>query len=128
MDEKLKILIHKNGLTIHISDSINLITETDIGFKLNLGKVASRQINEIEIKLVDSIDMSKNTFEKKKINNESYFYSLNTFNEGSGGVEYSLKIYKPKTSGGVYLEHYIQKNSKPSFEKTWAIIESSSSN
>lgn len=123
-EKKLETLSHENGLVISIVKNVDKITKTATGFKINLAADDARVINEIEIKKFDSSPKDLSSYETKTINGINYFYKLETVSEGSGGDEFTFRIWKSTKESGILLEHYLQQETKPVFDQDWDIIQS----
>ena len=123
-EKKLETLSHENGLVISIEKNVNKVTKTATGFKINLAATDTRAINELEIKKFDSSPKDLSSYKTKTINGIEYFSKLETVSEGSGGDEFTFRIWKSTKEGGILLEHYLQQESKPVFDQDWEIIQS----
>ncbi len=124
-ENKLETLSHANGLVISIDKNINKITTTTDGFKINLAIEGSRAINELEVKKSTNAPTDLSSYEIKTIDGTDYYAKLASVSGGSGGDEYTYRLWKPSKEGGILLEHHIQQESKPIFDKDWEIIQSS---
>jgi len=124
-ENKLETLSHDNGLVISIDKNVNKITKTTDGFKIDLAIEGSRAINELEVKKSNNAPADLSSYEIKTIDGTDYYAKLESVSEGSGGDEYTYRLWKPSKEGGILLEHYIQQESKPVFDKDWEIIQSS---
>lgn len=124
-EKKVETLSHDNGLVISLDKDVSKITKTSAGFKMNLADEGSRAINELELKKSNDSPADLSSYTSKTIDGTDYYFKLESISEGSGGEEYTYRIWKPSKEGGILLEHYIQQESKPVFDKDWEIIESS---
>ena len=124
-EKKLETLSHENGLVISVDKNINKINITTAGFKMNLAAEGARAINELEVKKSINIPSDLSSYETKTVEGLAYQFKLESVSEGSGGDEYTYRIWKPTKGGGILLEHYIQQETKPVFEQDWEIIQGS---
>lgn len=125
MEKKVETLSHDNGLVIVIDKDANKITKTTAGFKIYLADEGARAINEMEIKKSGNSPADLSSYTIKTIDGTDYYFKLESVSEGSGGEEYTYRIWKSSNEGGILLEHYIQQESKPEFDIDWVVIQSS---
>jgi len=124
-ENTLETLSHDNGLVIRIDKNVSKITKTTDGFKINLAIEGSRAINELEVKKSNNAPAELSSYQIKTIDGTDYYAKLTSVSGGSGGDEYTYRLWKPSKEGGILLEHYIQQESKPVFDKDWKIIQRS---
>ncbi|MFC4258109.1 Tsi3 family protein [Marinobacter lacisalsi] len=116
---------HHNGLAAEADFEYTSIEKIDNGFVFHRNpEDSSRQTDSITLELLKAYDIS-NT-ETRTIGAVTYQFHLDTFHGGSGGAEYTLRIWKPLDGSGVALEHYVQSEHDPDFAESWKLIESAS--
>lgn len=113
---------HENGLIVKVELDWISVDKVDNGFIFQRVPEESRQVDSITLEFLEVYDVSSS--EVRILDDVSYYYELDTFQGGSGGAEYTLRIWKPLNRGGVALEHYVQSEYEPSFEESWKLIES----
>ena len=113
---------HDNGLVAEAEFEYTSFDKTDNGFIIRKNPEDSRQAGSITLELVNAYDTA-NT-ETRTIDDATYHFHLNTFQGGSGGAEYTLRIWKPLNGNGIALEHYVQSEYEPDFAESWKLIES----
>lgn len=115
-------ITHDNGLVAEAEFEYTSLDKIDNGFVIHRNPEDSRQADSITLKLIDTYDTA-NT-ETRIMDDAIYRFHLDTYQGGSGGAEYTLRIWKPLNGGGVALEHYVQSEYEPDFAESWRLIES----
>lgn len=122
-DELVKNLEHPNGLSSTVNFDFTSARKTESGFVIDINVPDSRQLNQIQLNIVDLYGL--NNPQKKTIDGIDYFYDIETVVEGSGGAEYELTIVKELDNNSLKLVHYVQTEEKPDFSETWDLITNS---
>ena len=119
-----QMIRHDNGLVAEVEFEYVSIEHTTTGFLFQKNAEGSRQIDSITLELRSTYDAS-NTDTKIK-DDVTYHYNLDVYEGGSGGAEYTLRVWKPLDGSAIALEHYVQSENEPDFTESWDLIESAS--
>ena len=116
-----KEITHANGLHFRTAGSFSNLQQTDQGYIIHISPEGARQADQI---LVQYRDEKPDDLELvKEVKGQQIFYREETADEGSGGLEKTLELWKKTDQGrGVYVEHYRQLEEESDFADTWALI------
>ncbi len=116
-----KEFAHVNGLYLKFSGSFASIQQTDQGYIIHISPENIRQADQIVVQYRDEKPNDLNKV--KKVKGQQIFYREEVGEEGSGGTEMTLELWKKNDQGrGVYVEHYRQSEVEPDFANTWALM------
>ena len=121
-----QMIRHDNGLVAEAVFEYVSIEHTTSGFLFHKNAEGSRQIDSITLELRNTYDVL-NTDTKIK-DDVTYHFHLDVFEGGSGGTEYTLRVWKPLDGSAIALEHYVQSENEPDFTESWNLIESARMN
>lgn len=121
-----QMIRHDNGLAAQAEFEYVSIQHAKKGFVIYKKPEGSRQIDSITLELRNTYDVL-NTDTKIK-DDVTYHFHLDVFEGGSGGTEYTLRVWKPLDGSAIALEHYVQSENEPDFTESWNLIESARMN
>lgn len=115
-----KALDHPNGLRVLIGFEYSEVTQNESGFLIYVSPKNSRLQSQIKIEYRDA--PPNDLTEEKRVDGKQYVFAQETYNEGSGGEEKILTIWKPvNASKGILTEHYEQGDPAISVRDVWAL-------
>jgi|GEM_PF-4849695 len=116
-----KEFAHANGLHLKFAGSFESIQQTDQGYIIHISPEDSRQADQIVVQYQD--EKPDDLKMVKVVQGQQIFYREEIGEEGSGGWEMTLELWKKADQGrGVYVEHYRQSEGRPDFADTWELM------
>lgn len=115
-----QLLRHPNSLRVSVDFGYAEVVQNKSGFLVYIAPKNARQQNQIKIEYHDHPPVG--LIEEKEIAGIKLKFKNESVNEGTGGEERMLTIWKPVgASKGVLIEHYVQGESPISADNVWAL-------
>lgn len=115
-----QVLSHSNGLRAPVSFEHSEVVHNENGFLIYVAPKNARQQEQIKVERRDQSPAGLN--EERESAGIRLKFKQESYNEGSGGEEEILTIWKPAGANkGILVEHYVQGNSRVSIEAVWAL-------